>query len=336
MDRERAERAEKDRIKSDTHRVWDTQIIPNWDTMTRTNATRELWWRGVAPQCRGQVWRLSFGNHLTVGPETFRLALKRARDVEEGIKKSPTMYSFKERELFSAIRRDAGKTFPELKIFQVCPAGFVREGGRLMTEQENGPLNENLIEVLLAYAMYRSDVGYVYGTHTVAGLLLLNLSPEQAFMALVNLLNRPLPLAFYTQDSGAMSRVYNLFLKAFKYKLPSLYQHINVILCIPPHEYLEAMFLTLFSLHAPLEITSRIWDVYGFEGDTFLVRCAIGVMSVLESRLYGSRDEILGTLAWGARTKWELGSEDVFMDAVRSAGKEEMEEGESSVNGEKW
>lgn len=215
-------------------------------------------------------------------------------------------------------------------------AGFFSWGGRLTIEKENGPLNGSLVDVLQAYAMYRSDVGYVYGTHTVAGLLLLNLSPEKAFMTLVNLLNRPLPLAFYTQDSGAMSRVYNLFLKAFKYKLPSLYQHIHVILCLSPPDYLEAMFLTLFSLHAPLEITSRIWDVYGFEGDTFLVRCAIGVMTVLESRLYGSQEEILGTLGWGARTKWELGSEDVFMEAVRSAGKEEKEEGESSVNGEKW
>lgn len=122
MDRERAERAEKDRIKTDTHKIWDTQIIPNWDRMTRTDETRELWWRGVAPRCRGKVWHLSFGNHLTVGPETFRLALKRARDVEQGVKKSPTMYSFKERELFDAIRRDVGKTFPELKIFQVCPS----------------------------------------------------------------------------------------------------------------------------------------------------------------------------------------------------------------------
>lgn len=120
VDRERAELAEKDRIKSETHKVWDTQIIPNWDAMIQTNATRELWWRGVAPQCRGLAWSLSFGNHLTVGPETFRLALKRARDVEEGVKKSPAMYSFKERELFNAIRRDVVKTFPELKIFQVC------------------------------------------------------------------------------------------------------------------------------------------------------------------------------------------------------------------------
>lgn len=74
----------------------------------------------------------------------------------------------------------------------------------------------------MAYSMYRSDVGYVYGTHVsilpskcsfaltnpslqaVAGTLLLNQSPEQAFITLANMLNRPLPLAFFTQDEGAV------------------------------------------------------------------------------------------------------------------------------------
>ncbi|CUS09927.1 unnamed protein product [Tuber aestivum] len=307
-EKERQEQEHKDRIKNDTDRVWDQQIIPNWSAATRKNETRELWWQGVAPRCRGKVWQLSFGNNLTVGPETFRLALKRARDVEDGLEKSPAMYSFKEREVFSAIRRDVDKTFTELKIFQF---------------QEKGPLHQSLLEVLMAYSMYRSDVGYVFGTHAVAGLLLLNLSPEQSFTTLVNLLNRPLPLAFYTQDEGAMSRVYNLFLKAFRYKLPSLYQHIHVILNLPPSMYLEAMFLTLFTLHCPIDVASRIWDIYSFEGDAFLVRTAIAVMTVLESRLYGDAEEVVSLLGWNVKRRWELGKEDEFIAIVRSAGKEE-------------
>ncbi|CUS11672.1 unnamed protein product, partial [Tuber aestivum] len=70
--------------------------------------------------------------------------------------------------------------------------------------QENGLLHPSLLEVLMAYSMFRSNVGYVFGTHVVAGLLLLNLSPEKSFTTLVNLPNCPLPLAFYTQDEGAV------------------------------------------------------------------------------------------------------------------------------------
>lgn len=49
---------------------------------------------------------------------------------------------------FTAIRDDASSAFPELHLFT-----------------ENGPLRDKLIDVLDAYSMYRSDVGYVYGLH---------------------------------------------------------------------------------------------------------------------------------------------------------------------------
>jgi len=65
---------------------------------------------------------MSFGNHLSVNSETYRLALKRAKEIEAGLKKAPTMYTARERDMFVAIRRDVKTTFPELKIFQVCGA----------------------------------------------------------------------------------------------------------------------------------------------------------------------------------------------------------------------
>lgn len=186
--------------------------------------------------------------------------------------------------------------------------------------------------------MYRSDVGYVYGTHVIAGILLLNLSPEQAFICLANILNRPLPLAFYTQDESAISRAYALFLKAFQYKLPSLFAHMHRNLGIAPVAYLEPMFMTLFALHCPPDITNRLWDVYAFEGDAFLVRTAIAVLMALEPKLYGSREEVMSILGWGAQGQWDIlglmkdkmgvddkgeGAEEAFMRLVRAAGKEE-------------
>lgn len=55
---------------------------------------------------------------------------------------------FKEAAWFAAIRRDLQSVFPDLKIFQ-----------------QRSPLHDGLIDVLMAYAMYRSDVGYSHGTH---------------------------------------------------------------------------------------------------------------------------------------------------------------------------
>lgn len=54
-----------------------------------------------------------------------------------------------------------------------------------------------------------------------------------------------------------------------------------------------------------------------------LVRAAIAVLTVLEPRLYGEADEIVGILGWGAKGYWELGREDAFMALVRQAGRGE-------------
>jgi hypothetical protein len=82
------------------------------------------------------------------------------------------------------------------------------------------------------------------------------------------------------------------------------------------------MFLTLFSLQCSVDITSRIWDVYSFEGDSFLVRTAVGVMTMLESKLYGDQHEVLKILGWNAGM-FPLGKDDDFMAIVRYAGREE-------------
>lgn len=83
------------------------------------------------------------------------------------------------------------------------------------------------------------------------------------------------------------------------------------------------MFLTLFSLQCPVDTTSRIWDIYSFEGDSFLVRTAVGIMAVLESKLYGDRHEVLRVLGWNAGVL-PLGKDDDFIAAVRNAGREEI------------
>lgn len=49
-------------------------------------------------------------------------------------------------------------------------------------------------------------------------------------------------------------------------------------------------------------------------------------MTCLESSLYGSREEVLGLLGWEGRSAWRMGigeaeGEDVFMAAIRGAGK---------------
>ena len=79
---------------------------------------------------------------------TYKKALQRVKEAQARLAKPGNEELSKEKAWFDAIQRDVRVSFPELKIFQ-----------------PNGPLHWDLVNVLTAYSMYRSDVGYSHGTH---------------------------------------------------------------------------------------------------------------------------------------------------------------------------
>ena len=172
-------------------------MLPDWERAVRAPRTRELWWRGVPDRARGEAWTRAIGNELGLTPQTFAAARARAAAVApyaappshgdagaEAEKPSP------EQSWLRAIPRDAARTLPALGLFQ--PAQ---------------PLHRPLVDLLAAYAFYRADVGHAPSTCAPAALLLLaGASPPAAFVALANLLNRPVPLAFATRDAAGMAR----------------------------------------------------------------------------------------------------------------------------------
>lgn len=265
------------------------------------------------------MWQRAVSNDLALTEESYRKALRRAKEVEIEVKEGKTGRE-REKQWFNAIRRDVGNTYPDLKIFQ-----------------PGGPLNEGLMDVLMAYSMYRSDVGYSHGTHVsvqllnnsrftdaslqlIAALLILSLpTPAVTFLTLANTLNRPLPLAFIIHDPGAMQKSYTLTSNILAFKFPRLHHHLLETLQLREEELYEHMFQTLFTCGLEIDLASRLWDVFVFEGDTMCIRAAVAILGKLEGKLYGTRAEVLGVL----RGRWDVGKEDEFMLAVRSAGKED-------------
>ena len=189
LDRRRAERDEehrrrRDEVKISILHLWQDHVLPNWDRGALAEPrTRELWWRGIPPKMRGLVWQRAVRNDLELTENSYKAALKRARDAEKQLlgggggggggggddaDRHPDAatatdgqththahadahaqeYRRREHDWFDAIRRDAKTTFPELRIFQ-----------------PGGPLHQALVDLLMAYSMYRSDVGYIYGTN---------------------------------------------------------------------------------------------------------------------------------------------------------------------------
>ncbi|KAH8815451.1 hypothetical protein F5884DRAFT_178988 [Xylogone sp. PMI_703] len=294
----------RDDTVSSLLRIWEEHVLPNWDNVTRQKRTRELWWRGIAPRSRGRVWERAIGNELELTESSFQAALRRAQSLEKTIKKGTQLSAEEERKKswLDRIQKDVKNTYPELKIFQ-----------------PDGPLYQPLVDVLSAYAMYRSDVGYVHGTSNIAALLLLNLpTPAATFLALSNILNRPLPLSFQTSDPSGISRAYSLLLSQLEAKSPRLSSHLSSI--VPnPDVYLRDIFMGLFTEHLSLDNASRLWDVVAFEGDSILVRAGVAYLVTLEGKLLGTQSEaeVREIVSKG----FDGISEEDWMRAVREAGK---------------
>lgn len=163
---------------------------------------------------------------------------------------------------------------------------------------------------------------------TIAALLLLNLPDrETTFVALANVLNRPLPLAFYTNDAGAQASAYNIVLQTLGHKSPLLVEHLTrKVADLQPEWYLSRVFTSIFTNHLAVDEAARLWDVYVFEGDALLVRAAVALLLTREMTLLGTRssDEVLAVMSAAVGGRGQDGTfvgADRFIATVREAGK---------------
>lgn len=105
-------------------KVWTAEILPQWEVARKWRKTRDLWWQGLPPSVRGQVWRLAIGNDLNVTAELFGICLERARECKRPAKSTDGDRDRGVVGLESSvdvIQLDLSRTFPHLGIFQQGP-----------------------------------------------------------------------------------------------------------------------------------------------------------------------------------------------------------------------
>jgi len=275
---------------------WIKVALPNWESKKKWNRTREMVWRfGIPPRLRGQVWPLALGNSLMVTPELFAIfgqhatAARKRRTAELQSKHNATAHpspssahspssqptdsktsvAESKEQTFAYIDMDLSRTFPSLAFFQ-----------------EECPMHEQLRDVLDTYCFYRPDMGYVQGMSYLAGNLLLYMSPYSAFVCLAHLLNSPFFHTFLKLDQARMQQRYDLFDVLFKEHLPELHKHFASE-GVEPGLYFMEWCMTLFCKRLKLDVVGRVWDCYLISGESFVYRCAVGILSCLSKELMG-------------------------------------------------
>ncbi|KAJ6604796.1 rab-GTPase-TBC domain-containing protein [Mycena vulgaris] len=267
--------AREKKIEDSLH-MWEKEIVPDWKVVHKNPALRKLWWEGIPTKLRASMWANAVGNALALSKDNYRTCIARAkRALGSGAFPSTTL---------SLIEQDISTTLPSLHIFH----------------HENGPLYPDLKDMMCAWVVSRSDegLGYTLGAAKIAAMLLINMPAQQAFIVMRNLMERHCMRSFFGGE-GAKDDVdayYRIFDTLLADGMPKIYFNFKQHQ-ISPAAYLPDWIIPLFLDHLPFEACARLWDVLLLEGDSFLYRAALGILAVLEPRLFfPDRTELLELL----------------------------------------
>ncbi|XP_004423137.1 PREDICTED: TBC1 domain family member 4 [Ceratotherium simum simum] len=212
---------------------------------------------GVPKSRRGEIWQF--------------LALQYRLRHRLPNKQQPPDISYKEllKQLTAqqhAILVDLGRTFPTHPYFS--------------TQLGAGQLS--LFNLLKAYSLLDTEVGYCQGISFVAGVLLLHMSEEQAFEMLKFLMY---DLGFrkqYRPDMMSLQiQMYQLSRLLHDYHR-DLYNHLEENE-ISPSLYAAPWFLTLFASQFPLGFVARVFDIIFLQGTEVIFKVALSLLSSQET-----------------------------------------------------
>nr|XP_020465081.1 TBC1 domain family member 4 isoform X3 [Monopterus albus] len=167
-----------------------------------------------------------------------------------------------------AILVDIGRTFPTHQYFSV----------------QLGTGQLSLFNLLKAYSLLDTEVGYCQGISFVAGVLLLHMSEEQAFDMLKFLMYDLGIRQQYKPDMVPLQiQMYQLsrLLHDYHHELHTHFEEHE----ISPSLYAAPWFLTLFASQFPLGFVSRIFDFVFVQGTEAIFKVALCLLSSHEGEI---------------------------------------------------
>ncbi|KAG8380443.1 hypothetical protein BUALT_Bualt06G0015800 [Buddleja alternifolia] len=146
-----------------------------------------------------------------------------------------------------------------------------------------------LRRLLTAYARHNPSVGYCQAMNFFAGLFLLLMPEENAFWALMGILDDYFD-GYYSEEM-IESQVDQLVLEELvREKFPKLVNHLDY-LGVQVAWVTGPWFLTIFMNMLPWESVLRVWDVLLFEGNrVMLFRTALAIMEFYGPALVTTKD----------------------------------------------
>ncbi|GJQ88029.1 putative Rab GTPase activator [Trypoxylus dichotomus] len=150
---------------------------------------------------------------------------------------------------------------------------------------------QSLFNVLTAYAMYNSEVGYCQGMSGLAGVLLMYMDEEDAFWALHVLLTdtKYAMHGLYKEGFPKLNRFLEHHDRILTKFMPRLKKHldkhgVDAIL------YSLKWYFVCFVERVPFSLCLRIWDIYMLDGERVITAMAYTILKMHKKSLMKLND----------------------------------------------
>ncbi|KAG1462152.1 hypothetical protein G6F56_005577 [Rhizopus delemar] len=219
---------------------------------------------GIPGSVRAKVWQFLAGSNDYQKPNYFQKLLSKPKlDIND------------------VIERDIERCYPDHTQFM----------------EKDGQGQQNLRNILQAYAQYNTELGYCQGMGRLAGLMLMQMTVEESFWLLVATIDRYMN-GYFTPTLSQLRIDAYIIGQLLKDHNPKLAQHLesNDVL---PIMYIGQWFLTAFTMTLPWESVLRVWDAFYFEGIKVFYRVSLAILDLCKDHLLQScptNSELLGFL----------------------------------------
>ncbi|XP_060759004.1 USP6 N-terminal-like protein isoform X2 [Neoarius graeffei] len=233
------------------------KMLKSWDKYKNSEKLVRRIYKGIPLQLRGQVWCLLLDvPKIKEEKKDFYEKLKmRARGLSPDIRQ---------------IDLDVNRTYRD----------------HIMFMRRYDVKQQDLFHVLTAYSMYNREVGYCQGMSQITALLLIYMTEEDAFWALVGLLSgqKHAMHGFFVPGFPKLLRFQEHHDRILKKMIPKLKQHLDsqeVFTSL----YTMKWFFQCFLDRTPFTLTLRIWDIYILEGEKVLPAMSYTILKLHKKTL---------------------------------------------------
>ena len=140
-----------------------------------------------------------------------------------------------------------------------------------------------LRRVSVAYSVRNAEIGYCQGFNFIIGRFLKVMNDEEAYWMLCQLMERYLPVDYYSKMVGVIID-HNVLSYLIEEKFPDLYFHLSNI-GFDPKIVTFQWFSCLFSYNFSFEVLAPLWDHFFLKGSKILFKVSLAIFELMEKHI---------------------------------------------------